>query len=127
MVENGGAADEARSLQAFARSYTDIAAIMGEETTDENELNMAELAMFPREWTGVFAAPTKRHPGTQAGGLGPKHVASGIGRRPLARPNGWPGLLLVRSPEVRRFIGRCGTKEKRKLLRENVLGLALCA
>ena len=36
---------------------------MGEETTDENELNMAGLAMFPREWAGVFAAdetPPKR-------------------------------------------------------------------
>ena len=36
---------------------------MGEETTDEIELNMAGLAMFPREWAGVFAAdetPPKR-------------------------------------------------------------------
>ena len=36
---------------------------MGEETTDENELSMAGLAMFPREWAGVFAAdetPPKR-------------------------------------------------------------------
>ena len=32
---------------------------MGEETTDEIELNMAGLAMFPREWTGVFAADEK--------------------------------------------------------------------
>ena len=29
---------------------------MGVETTDEIELDMAGLAMFPREWTGVFAA-----------------------------------------------------------------------
>jgi len=36
---------------------------MGEETTDEIELNMAGLAMFPREWAGVIAAdetPPKR-------------------------------------------------------------------
>ena len=36
---------------------------MGEQTTDENELNMAGLAMFPHEWTGVFAGdetPPKR-------------------------------------------------------------------
>ena len=36
---------------------------MGEQTTDENQLNMAGLALFPREWTGVFAAdetPPKR-------------------------------------------------------------------
>ena len=57
------ATDEASALQAFARSYANIAAIMGEETTDEIELNMAGLAMFPREWAGVFAAdetPPKR-------------------------------------------------------------------
>ena len=29
---------------------------MGEETTGEIELNMAGLAIFPREWAGVFAA-----------------------------------------------------------------------
>ena len=54
---------EASALQAFARSYADITSVMGEETTDENELNMARLAMFPREWAGVFAAdetPPKR-------------------------------------------------------------------
>ena len=57
------ATDEASALQAFARSYADIAQIMGEETTDQNELSMAGLAMFPREWAGVFAAdetPPKR-------------------------------------------------------------------
>ena len=57
------AADEASALRAFAGSYADITQITGEETTDENELNMAGLAMFPREWAGVFAAdetPPKR-------------------------------------------------------------------
>ena len=36
---------------------------MGEATTDQNELNMAGLAVFPREWAGVFATdetPPKR-------------------------------------------------------------------
>jgi len=36
---------------------------MGVETTDEIELNIAGLAVFPREWTGVLAAdetPPKR-------------------------------------------------------------------
>ena len=33
---------------------------MGEETTDEIELNMAGLAMFPRDWAGVSGDETPK-------------------------------------------------------------------
>ena len=35
---------------------------MGVETTDEIELNIAGLAMFTREWAGVFAAADETPP-----------------------------------------------------------------
>ena len=83
---------------------------MGDETTDENELNMAGLAMFPREWAGVFAAdetPSKR--GYCVQNTAPR---SSGGVHWLARADGLVyELRFVRSAEVRRFLGRCGTKK----------------
>ena len=97
---------------------------MGEESTDENELNMAGLAMFPREWAGVFAAdetPPKR--GYCIQNTAPR--ASG-GVHWLARANGLSYDSYGRR-EVRRLLWRCRTKERRNVLRADVPRVAVCA
>ena len=97
---------------------------MGEETTDENELSMAGLAMFPREWAGVFAAdetPPKR--GYCVQNTAPR--ASG-GVHWLARANG-----LVYDSYGRRkygdYLWRRRARERRNVLRADVPRVAVCA
>ena len=100
---------------------------MCEETTDEIELNMAGLAMFPREWAGVFAAdetPPRR--GYCVQNTAPR-ASGGVHR--LARADG----LVYDShgrrceAEVRRSLWRYGTKERRNELRADVPRVAVCA
>ena len=87
---------------------------------------MAGLAMFPREWTGVFAAdetPPKRGyciQNTAARSSGGVHW-------PLARPCERPDLRLVRPAEVRRSLWRRRAKERRNVLRADVPRVAVCA
>ena len=99
---------------------------MGEETTDEIELNMAGLAMFPCEWAGVFAAdetPPKRGyciQNTAARSSGSVHW--------LARANG----LVYDSYGRRKYGDLSGDAEQKRdettnVLWADVLSLALCA
>ena len=48
--------DECESLSAFERNLSEIIDVLGDQTTDENELNEAGLAIFAPDWMGVYAS-----------------------------------------------------------------------
>ena len=92
---------------------------MGEETTDENELNMAGLAMFPREWAGVFAAdetPPKRGYCIQntapraSGGVHWLARANGLVYDSYGRRSTAISLATQSKRETKRAAGRCASR-----------------